>query len=158
MFIDVSDVSGVKRRKRRNTKPPAVARNFRMAYCGAATIVNEAGDALHSIRYGPMPRETALKLAECTAIDVFALRDQAAAQGRRLERDARARWSSGAVKRPRRPINTRTLGEAPYRLIDLFHLLEKLGEAAKSLHGDTGFKPVLRGWKIRLLNVKTAST
>lgn len=153
-----NDAKSSSSRKRRKKKPPAVARNFRMAYCGTVTIVDESGDALHSIRYGRMPQETALDLAEGMASDVFALRDQAAAQGRTLDVTLVQDGAPELWNVLDEQLNTQTLGEAPYRLIDLFHLLEKLGEAAKSLHGDTGFKPVLRGWKTRLLNAKTAST
>lgn len=134
-----------------------VVRNFRMAYCGTITIVDEVGDALHTIRYGRMPRETALDLAEGLASDVFALRAHARDRGRELavtlvQDGAPELWNLLDGQ-----LNAKTLGAKPYRLIDLFHVLEKLGEAAKSLHGEEASKAVLRQWKVRLLNAKTAS-
>jgi hypothetical protein len=108
--------SGSRQARRSKTKPRRrVARNFRMANCGTVTIVDEDGNALHTIRYGRMPRDTALDLAEGLASDVFALRAHAQKQGRELavtlvQDGAPELWNLLDAQ-----LNVKTLGSAPYR-------------------------------------------
>src|SRR6195952_5654466 len=44
------------------------------------------------------------------------------------------------------------LGKPVYRLVDLWHLLEKLGSAARVLYGEPDRAAVLRKWRLDLLN------
>jgi hypothetical protein len=45
-----------------------------------------------------------------------------------------------------------TLGRPVYRLVDLWHLLEKLGAATKLLYGEKEGASVLGQWRLKLLN------
>jgi len=49
-------------------------------------------------------------------------------------------------------LNAETLGVPVRQLVDLWHLLEKLGSAARLLYGETRGPAVLHGWRLRLLN------
>jgi len=49
-------------------------------------------------------------------------------------------------------LNTETLGVPVRQLVDLWHLLEKLGSAARLLSGEPQGSAVLHGWRLRLLN------
>jgi hypothetical protein len=50
-----------------------IVRNYRMAYCGTVTMVDEEGEALHVIRYGSMPAHGPAELVEGLANDVMVL-------------------------------------------------------------------------------------
>ena len=49
-------------------------------------------------------------------------------------------------------LNAETLGVPVRQLVDLWHLLEKLGSAARLLYGEAQGSAVLHGWRLRLLN------
>ena len=49
-------------------------------------------------------------------------------------------------------LNAETLGVPVRQLVDLWHLLEKLGSAARLLYGEAQGSTVLQGWRLRLLN------
>ena len=49
-------------------------------------------------------------------------------------------------------LNPTTLGVPVQRLVDLWHLLEKLGKAAKVLYGEQHASRVLQTWRLDLLN------
>jgi hypothetical protein len=49
-------------------------------------------------------------------------------------------------------LNAETLGMPVRQLVDLWHLLEKLGSAARLLYGETHGPAMLQGWRLRLLN------
>ena len=49
-------------------------------------------------------------------------------------------------------LNKTTLGVPVSRLVDFWHLLEKLGKAAKVLYGEAQASRVLQMWRVRLLN------
>lgn len=144
-----------KTRRSRSAARPPIERNFRMAYCGTVAILDEDGEALHTIRYGRMPQGDPIDLAEGLASDVFALRARAQRQlpVTLVQDGAPELWKLLDTQ-----LNEDTLGTAPYRLIDLYHLLEKLSEAAKAIHGEHRSKPTLRQWKLRLENAKTAAS
>ena len=44
-----------------------------------------------------------------------------------------------------------------HRLVDLHHLMEKLGAGARAIHGADESGRVLQGWKLNLLNRSTAA-
>ncbi len=138
--------------KKRRAKR-VIERNYRMAYCGALTIVDNDGETLHTIRYGRMAQGDAIDLVEGLASDVMALRDQRKKLAVTLVLDgAHELWNLVDQQ-----LNEKALGIRPHRLIDLFHFLEKLHEAAKAIHGEGEAKAVLRRWKLRLMNAKTAA-
>jgi len=49
-------------------------------------------------------------------------------------------------------LHAETLGVPGHQLVDLWHLLEKLGSAARLLYGEAQGSAVLHGWRLRLLN------
>ena len=49
-------------------------------------------------------------------------------------------------------INRQQLGTDVTRLVDLWHNIEKLGKAARVIHGEKHSDSVVTGWKMRLLN------
>jgi hypothetical protein len=49
-------------------------------------------------------------------------------------------------------LNKTTLGVPVSRLVDFWHLLEKLGKAAKVLYGEAQASRILQMWRVRLLN------
>lgn len=146
---------GKKDRKKRKTKRrEGIERNYRMAYCGTISVVDADGEALHTIRYGRMPQGDAVDLAQGLASDTFALLDKKPSLSVTLVADgAPELWNLLDGQ-----LNEQTLGKAPHRLIDYYHLVDKLDAAAKEVHGEQGAKPVLRRWKTRLLNAKTGAT
>jgi len=147
---------GKSRTKRRTSKEKQrrIEPNFRIAYCGTLSIVDKQGEALHTIRYGRMPHGDAVALAEGLASDVFAhrARSRGPLHVTLVQDGAVEPWNLLDAQ-----LNEETLGFAPCRLIDMFHLVEKLAEAAKALHDEFDAKAALRRWKVRLLNAKTGA-
>lgn len=129
-----------------------VQRVFRMAYCGTVTLHDDKGEALHTIRYGCMPDSDEKALVTAMASDVLALR------AKRPELQVMA-LADGS------PENWNLLGDAldeqsfgqVHRLIDFWHLLEKLAAAAKVLHGQDAVAGAIRRWKLHLLNTNDAA-
>lgn len=110
-------------------KQPKVARNWRMAYAATVTLHDDKGEALHTIRYGRMPRSNPRKLGERLAADVKALRERR--PGLRvvcLADGAPEMWTLLDNW-----ICERTVGVKPVRLLDLWHVLEYLGKAAVAM-------------------------
>jgi hypothetical protein len=131
-----------------------VARNYRMAYCGTVTLNDKDGRALHTIRYGRMPQGDEEALVVGLADDVIRLRQQRPDLKVQLLCDgAPEMWNLLDEH-----INNQTIGQSVHRLIDFYHLAEKLGEAAKLLVTDDKQREQLLGrWKLQLLNRQQAS-
>ena len=125
-----------------------VWRQFRMAYCATLTVHDRKGEALHTLRYGRMPHGEVAGLCQTLAQDVCALLRKQPGLGVILLADgAPELWKllTGSL-------NADTLGVSVHQLVDLWHLLEKLGSAARLLYGDAHGGAVLHGWRLRLLN------
>jgi len=136
----------------RATQPEArkrkVWRQFRMASCATLTLHGRKGEAVHTIRYGRMPKGDVAELCRTLAHDVCALLRKQPGLGVILLADgAPELW-----KLLTEHLNTETLGVPVRQLVDLWHLLEKLGSAARLLYGETDGSTVLHGWRLRLLN------
>ncbi len=54
------------------------------------------------------------------------------------------------------PLSEQPIGTRVHRLVDLWHLLEKLARAAAVIHGETAGATVLERWKLKLLNSSAA--
>ena len=125
-----------------------IARNFRMAYAGTVTLHDENGEAMHTIRYGRMPAGDVEGLMAGMAGDVLVLL--------RKRPDLKVTTlSDGAAEMAHLladHISNENIGLRIVRLVDLWHLLEKLGKAAVVVHGAEGAKAVLRRWRLRFLN------
>jgi hypothetical protein len=125
-----------------------VWRQFRMAYCATLTLHDQKGEALHTLRYGRMPQGEVEGLCRALAADVCTLLRKQPALGVMLLADgAPELWNllEGSL-------NRETLGVPVHRLVDLWHLLEKLGSAARLIYGESQGSAVLQGWRLRLLN------
>jgi hypothetical protein len=106
-----------------------VMRQFRMAYCATVTVHDREGQAIHTLRYGRMPRGDIVQLCAGLATEVRTLlRKRPTLQVILLADGAPELWTYLD-----QALNKRTLGVSVHRLVDLWHLLEKLGKAAKVL-------------------------
>ena len=132
----------------RGVRKRQVWRQFRMAYCATLTLHDHKGAALHTIRYGRMPQGEVESLCHTLAADVCTLlRKHPALEVILLADGAPELW--GLLEGS---LNRETLGVPVHQLIDLWHLLEKLGSAARLLYGEAQGSAVLQGWHLRLLN------
>lgn len=130
-----------------------VALNYRMAYCGTVTVHDEKGESLHTIRYGRMPQGDATGLCEGMAGDVVELQHQRPELKLALLCDgAPEMWAL-----LRAQFTPELFGEV-HELVDLCHVTEKLGKAARAMHGDAKGSVVVQAWKLRLLNHSNASS
>lgn len=137
--------------KTSSAKRPIV-RNYRMAYCGSLALVDEEGETLHAIRYGSMAARGPAELVEGLASDVMALLDRGGFKVMLNADGAPELWHllDGAINRD-------SIGVDAVRLIDMFHLLEKLGAAAQAAHGESAGRAVVSRWHERLLEFSEAS-
>jgi hypothetical protein len=123
-------------------------RQFRMAYCATLTLHDRKGEALHTIRYGRMPQGEVEGLCRTLAQAVCTLLQKHPVLGVILLADgAPELWNLLEDS-----LNRETLGVPVHQLVDLWHLLEKLGSAARFLYGEAQGSAVLQGWRLRLLN------
>jgi len=125
-----------------------VWRQFRLAYRATLTLHDRKGEALQTLRYGRMPQGEVEELCQTLAQDVWALLRKQPVLGVILLADgAPELWTllTGSL-------NAETLGAPVRQLVDLWHLLEKLGSAARLLYGETQGSVVLHSWRLRLLN------
>jgi len=129
-------------------RPRKVWRQFRMAYCATLTLHDRKGEAVHTIRYGRMPHGDVEELCRTLTHDVSILLRKQPALGVILLADGAADlW-----KLLTDHLNAETLGVPVRQLVDLWHLLEKLGSAARLLYGEAQGPAVLQSWRLRLLN------
>ncbi|ATB45926.1 ISKra4-like element ISMfu2 family transposase [Corallococcus macrosporus] len=139
-------------RKGAPTRPVDVV--WRMAYAACLTFHDAHGEALGTIRYGRMPRGQAREVAERLARDVQAL-------------VSRRRGLYVAVLTDGAPELHALLDEAlathapaakkPVRLVDFWHLMEKLGAAARVVAGEETTSALREKWKLSLLNTPGAA-
>jgi hypothetical protein len=135
----------------RATQPGArqrkVWRQFRMASCATLTLHDRKGEALQTIRYGRMPHGDVDELGRTLTHDVCpVLRKQPGLGVILLADGAPELW-----KRLTAHLKAETLGVPVRQVGALWHLLEKLGSAARLLHGETHGPALLQGWRLRLL-------
>ena len=142
-------------RPRKDAPKEPKARVFHMAYCGTVTLHDAAGEALHTLRYGCMPKSGGDDLCIGLAGDVAELlRRHPALHVVLLCDGAQEMWNLLDEH-----LNLETLGVTVHRLVDLWHLLEKLGHAAGVLQEDAeACSALLRRWRLRLLNASSAAT
>ncbi len=136
-------------RPRKGAPKRPVSRVYRMAYCGTVTLHDDSGKALHTVRYGTMPGGDPQGLCMALVDDALALRSQ-------RPRLKLALLCDGA------PEMWNLLGDElddsieRVRLLDFYHVIEKLSPAAKVLfRGDADHN--LKRWKLRLINSDRAA-
>ena len=127
---------------------PKVCRQFRFAYCAPLTFHDRTGEAVQTLRYGRMPHEGGASLCHSLADTVqTVLRKRPDLQVSLLADGAPELW--GLLEGY---LNRKTLGVPVHSLVDLWHVVEKLGSAARVLYGEAQAGSVLQSWKLRLLN------
>jgi hypothetical protein len=139
-------------RPRKGAPRRPVTRAFRMAYCGTVTLHDGHGEALHTIRYGCMPDGDIGGMRDRLALDVATLLTKRPLAIALLCDGAPEMWglldeAFTAEYFPETPV---------HRLVDLPHLLEKLGAAARALDGPSSAR--LPRWRLALCNRRTAAT
>jgi hypothetical protein len=141
----------VGRPKKGAAKRP-VSRNFRMAYCGTVTLHDREGNALHTIRYGCMPQGDERGLVDGMAGDVVALlRKRSELKVQLLCDGAPEMWNLLEEQ-----FTEDLLGVEVHKLVDFCHVVEKLGKAARVIHG-VAARAVTQRWRITLLNRRSAA-
>jgi hypothetical protein len=143
-------------RPRKDAPRNPVARNYRMAYCGTVTLHDEEGTALHTIRYGCMPKGDIDGLCSRLAADVATLTSKK--RGLKIELlcdGAPEMWNLLEAAFPADRFGTPK--QPVYRLVDLHHLTEKLGKAARVID-PTSPDETLNRWKTDLLKRGGAAT
>jgi hypothetical protein len=141
-------------RPSRGASKRPVARNYRMAYCATVTLHDRAGEALHTIRYGRMPLGDVAGLCQALAGDVGALLDKRPGLEVVLLTDGAAEMRDLLAKH----LDWDHIGVEPHQLVDIWHVVEKLGRAAQAIHGASGAEPVVQRWKLLLCNSEHAVT
>lgn len=130
-----------------------VERNFRMAYCGTVTVHDEHGVGLHTIRYGCMPEGDVIGLRDRLVADVATLGSKQPSLKLQLLCDgAPEMWNLLEAG-----FTHDKFGDDIHRLVDLHHLMEKLGAAARVIAGPAAAGEPLRRWKLNLLNRGSAA-
>lgn len=129
-----------------------VQRVYRMAYAATVTLHDDKGHALHTLRYGRMPKGDIEELCVALSDDVMTMvRAFPALHVVLLCDGAKELWNVLGKE-----FTPASLGHPVYRLVDLWHLLEKLGSAARVLYGETVGASTLAAWRLLLLNQSEA--
>jgi len=122
---------------------PKVARNFRMAYVATVTLHDAEGDALHTIRYGRMPKGDVRGLCRGLARDVTAMRAQRPDLKIAYLTDGASEFETLYEQHFKMP-----LGADVVSLVDFWHAAEYLGAAARVLEIKRKAKPgQFRRWR-----------
>lgn len=133
-----------KGRPRKNAPKNPITRVFHMAYCATITIHDDKGKALLTIRYGWMPSTDPDAIADRLARDVLWISlGNPHLKVVLLGDGAQDVWSILT-----KYINKEQLGYEPTRLIDFWHVVEKLSAAVRVLHADEKDRKAKRdSWK-----------
>ena len=125
-----------------------------MAYCGTVTLHDKDGVGRHTIRYGCMPEGDILGLRDRLVADVATLRSKQPELRIELLCDgAPEMWN--LLEEGFQP----KFGDDLHRLVDFYHLMEKLGAAAQVLEGSAATTSERLGiWKQALLDRDNAAT
>jgi hypothetical protein len=140
-------------RPRKGAPKRPIERVYRMAYCGTVTLHDGDGDAIHTIRYGAMPESDAAALCEGMASDVVAMRRKRRGLSIALLCDgAPEMWNLLDAA-----FDAETFeGVAIHRLIDFWHVIEKLSEAAHVLSAKDEAPKLVARWRLAMLNRSSA--
>lgn len=141
-------------RPKKGAPKKPVERNFRMAYCGTVTLHDKQGAGRYTVRYGCMPEGDILGLRDRMVADVATLRSKRPELKIQLLCDgAPEMWN--LLEEGFQP----KFGDDLHRLVDLHHLTEKLGAAARALEESAATASQRLGeWKKTLLGRSRAAT
>jgi hypothetical protein len=138
-------------RPRKDAPKRPVARVFRMAYCATVTLHDSNGESLRTISYGSMPESDPATLCSMMTRDAAAILEQRPDLKVALLADgAPEMW--GLLESQTQLLAGRRVA----KMIDLWHVLEKLGKAARVIYGADEADAVLRRWRFLLLNRTSA--
>lgn len=141
-------------RPRKGAPKKPVERNFRMAYCATVTVHDETGTALHTIRYGCMPGGDITGVCDRLVADVATLVSKQPSLMIQLLCDgAPEMWNLLG-----QGFTSERFGKQIYRLVDLYHLTEKLAAALRVIDEPNAVRTRLARWKLSLLNRAGAAT
>jgi hypothetical protein len=124
-----------------------ISRVWHMAFVSTLTLHDPQGAALHTIRYGRMPGLGASELVDSMMSDVKVLLRKRPGLKVALLCDG----AKELVDLLDRTFNRESLGVEVTRLVDFWHVAEKLGAAAVVIFGAQA-SGVLHRWKALLLN------
>ncbi len=128
-----------------------IERVWHMAFVATLTLHDARGEALHTIRYGRMPGLGASELLDSMLADVKVLLKSRP----RLKVVLLCDGAKELVDLLDGVFNRDGLGVEVYRLVDFWHVAEKLGSAAALIFG-AGASAALHRWKGLLLNSASA--
>lgn len=134
-------------RPKKKSPKRSIKRVWHMAYCATVSVHDAQGKTLHTIRYGAMPNDHIPSLVEGMRDDVRALLKENPALRVLVICDGAAElWNELST------VNEEFLKQAIDRLVDLWHLLEKLGKALRQRYDEQRARAELHRWKLHLLN------
>lgn len=140
------------RSPKRKAEKRCIKRVFRMAYAATVTLHDPTGKSLCTLRYGRMPQGDIDGLCTALCDDVLSLlRRRPELHVLLLCDGAKELWNRLAEE-----FTESSLGRPVHRLVDLWHLLEKLGSAAKVLCAEQDVTAQLSSWRLSLLNEQDA--
>jgi hypothetical protein len=141
-------------RPRKGAPKKPIERVYRMAYCATVTLHDAEGEAIHTIRYGTMPEGDAAALCEGLASDVLAMRRKRRGLPITLLSDGAAEMCNLLAE----AFDEATFeGAEVHRLIDFWHMIEKLSAAARVIAGKEQAPALVARWKLALLNRSQAA-
>jgi len=139
-------------RPRRNAPKRPVEVKWRMAYCAALTIYDEDAEVLSTLRFGCMPKQDAKLLCDLMANDAYILKQKCPRLKLVLLADgAQEMWNLLEGSFPEDVFGKRT------RLVDFWHLMEKLAPAAKLIYGEKEGTATFHRWKSALRKRKSSA-
>jgi hypothetical protein len=140
-------------RPRKDAPKNPVDRNYRMAWAGTVTFHDCHGEALYTIRYGRMPKGDAVELVESLVGDVLiSLKQRPDLEVVALADGAHENWELFGT------IVSAFLGDRRFwQILDLWHVLEKLGKASRVINGPEKSKEKMQRWHMMLLNSSSAA-
>lgn len=122
-----------------------IERVYRMGYVGTVSLHDENGDALHTICYGRMPAGDVHGLMRALEMDTKALREKRPD----LRVVALADGAAEMWTLLENALDEEELGTEVFKLLDFWHVVEKLGAALRVIDGN---ESALTRWKFLLLN------
>jgi hypothetical protein len=121
-----------------------------MAYCATVTVHDDQGTALHTIRYGAMPGGDIIGLRNRLVADVATL----LSKRRDLKLQLLCDGAPEMWNLLEEGFTEEKFGPGIVRLVDLYHLTEKLGAAARIIQPESD--ALVKRWKLRLINRSSA--
>ena len=127
--------------------PAKIERNYRMAYCATVSLADAQGAAVHTIRYGRMPKGNVRSLWRRLRDDVESLR--------RRRPDLKVVCVTDAAREFEGPLqhylSSKRLGTEVTHLVDFWHASEYLAEAATQCQAQSSNKDAFNVWRSELM-------